>query len=96
MKINYVKLTLQKHNTYRPPYLIPDDSAAIDERGEHSESTAEHLTDGTHAQDDVQILLAPRNKIGKQLHGRMLSLWIRQLCWNADSLAYLSAFLSVE
>ena len=43
-------------------YLEPVDGAAVDERGELSESVAECIPDWTHGEHDVQLLLASLNE----------------------------------
>ena len=43
-------------------YLEPVDGAAVDEGGKLAESVAERVPDGTHRQDDVQLVPHARDE----------------------------------
>lgn len=50
------------------PLTEPVQSTAVDQRGEHSQSGGESLTDGTHGDDDVNVLLNSGKILPEDVH----------------------------
>ena len=70
-------MILSYSHIYCHIHLEPVDGAAVDERGKHSKSVAEGISDGTHGQHHVEMFLHSLNK--EVVHGERRGLYLPTL-----------------